>query len=58
MVFYGLVCLVWPFDGLLWQNINLIGLESSYLAVIDPNSFGLVFLNLDHKSFLKTKNFR
>ena len=28
--------------GLLWQNIDLIGLVSSFLAVIDPNSFGLV----------------
>ena len=37
--FYGLV---WPIFGLLWQNVDLIGLESSFLAVIDPNSFGLV----------------
>ena len=29
-----------PFYGLLWQNIDLIGLKSSFLAVIDPNSFG------------------
>ena len=28
--------------GLLWQNIDLIGLESSFLEVTDPNSFGLV----------------
>ena len=27
---------------LLWQNIDLIGLVSSFLAAIDPNSFGLV----------------
>ena len=31
--FYGLA---WHFNGLLWQNI-----ESSFLAVLDPNSFGL-----------------
>ena len=31
-----------PFYGLLWQNIDLIVLGSSFLAVIDPNSFGLV----------------
>ena len=28
--------------GLSLQNIDLIGLVSSFLAVIDPNSFGLV----------------
>ena len=28
--------------GLLWQNIDLIRLVSSFLAVIDPNSFDLV----------------
>ena len=32
---------LWPFDGLLWQNVDQIRLESSFLAVIDPNSFGL-----------------
>ena len=40
MVLNGLFA---DFYGLLWQNIDLIGLESSFLAVIDPNSFGLVF---------------
>ena len=30
------------FYGLSWQNIDLIGLVSSFLAVIDPNIFGLV----------------
>ena len=49
MAFYGLL---WPFMafyghiivfyGLSWQNIDLIGLVPSFLAVIDPNSFGLV----------------
>ena len=33
LAFYGLV---WPF---FWQNIDLIGLISSYLAVIDSNAF-------------------
>ena len=30
------------FYDLLWQNTGLIGLVLSFLAVIDPNSFGLV----------------
>ena len=30
---------------LLWQNIVLIGLVSFFLAIIDPNSFGLVYVN-------------
>ena len=30
------------FYGLLWQNIDLIVFVSSLLAVIDPNSFGLI----------------
>ena len=30
MVFHGIV---WPFCGLLWQNIDLIGLESSFLGL-------------------------
>ena len=37
--------IVWPFVffyGLLWQNIDLTGLTLPFLAVIDPNSFGLV----------------
>ena len=37
--FYGLI---WPLYGFLWQNIDLIGLVWSFLAVINPNSFGLV----------------
>ena len=40
MAFYGHFI---AFYGLLWQNIDLIGLLSSFLAVIDPNSFGLVY---------------
>ena len=32
------------FYGRLWQNTDFNGLVSSFLAVIDPNSFGLVFL--------------
>ena len=28
--------------AVLWLDIDLIGLVSSFLAVIDPNSFGLV----------------
>ena len=46
MPLYGLL---WPFYGLLWpfmanypEIIFLIGLVSFFLAVIDPNSFGLV----------------
>ena len=52
MAVYGLVWLLWSymaffgyiivFYGLSWQNIDLIGLVSSFLAVIDPNSFVLV----------------
>ena len=30
------------FNGLSWQNIDLIGLVSSFLAVIHSNSFGPV----------------
>ena len=41
MVFYGHIIV---FYGRSWQNIDLIGLVSSFLAVIDPNSFGLVLL--------------
>ena len=33
------------FYGLTQQNIDLIGLLSSFLAVIIPNSFGLGFIN-------------
>ena len=52
MAFFGLLwpflvlnSLLWPFHCvycLLWENIDLIGLVSSFLAVIDPNSFDLV----------------
>ena len=34
------------FYGLLWQNIDLIGLVSSFLAAINPKSFGLVLMPL------------
>ena len=34
--------LFWPYMAILWAYIDLIGLVSSFLAVIDPNSFGLV----------------
>ena len=34
---------VWPCYDRLWQNIDLIILFRSFLAIIDPNSFGLVF---------------
>ena len=51
MAFYGLI---WPFMatyvivfyGLSWQNIDLSGLVLSFLAVIDPNSFGLVLFKI------------
>ena len=52
MAVYGLVWLLWSymaffgyiivFYGLSWQNIDLIGLVSSFLAVIHSNSFGPV----------------
>ena len=29
--------------SLSWQNIDLIGIVSFFLEVIDPNLFGLVF---------------
>ena len=42
-------CLLWPSHGLLWLNIDFIGLVSSFLAaVIDPNSFGL-FIFVDSR---------
>ena len=31
--------------GILWQNIDFIGLVSFFLSIIDPNSFGLVYLS-------------
>ena len=45
MALYGLLwhfIAFYGYNGLLWQNFDLIGLVSSFLAVIDPNSFGLV----------------
>ena len=39
MAFYGHITV---FHGLSWQNVDLIGLVSSCLAVIDPILFGLV----------------
>ena len=46
MVFYDLLWplygLVRPFYGFLLQNMYQIGLVSSFLEVLDPNSFGLV----------------
>ena len=43
MVLYGhlIVCY-----GLSWQNIYSIGLVSYFLAVIDPNAFGLVLVKI------------
>ena len=48
--------LVWPFDGLKWHFMVFYGRISSFLAVIDPNSFGLVnFVSaLTELSLLKT----
>ena len=42
MAFYGLECSFVIFYGLLYQNIDFIGILWSFLAVIDPNSFGLL----------------
>ena len=39
MAFYGHFIV---FYGHSWQNIDLIELVSSFLAVIDPNLFGLI----------------
>ena len=47
-------CMV--FHGLLWQNIDLIGLESSFLVVIDPNSFGLVKILCKESSAIFHRN--
>ena len=49
MAFYGHIIV---FYGLSMQNIELIGLVSSFLAVIDPNSFGLVLIKLAKKAQL------
>ena len=50
MDLYGLVwpcmalyCLVWPFYGRKWHFIVFYGRILSFLVVIDPNSFVLVF---------------
>ena len=48
MAFDGHVIVLY---GLLWQNLNLIGLVSSFLAVINLTSFGLVSLNF--KKYVK-----
>ena len=40
----------------LWQNIDLNGLESSFLAAIDPNSFGLVLINETYNSTYRNMN--
>ena len=54
MAFYGLLWSYMAFYGhnivlygLSWQNIDLNGLVSSFLAVIDPNSFSLVFTTIE-----------
>ena len=39
---YGVISMV--LHGLLWSHIDFIGLVSSFLGVIDPNSFGLVYV--------------
>ena len=50
MVLYCLVMVVYSLFmvgyGLLWQNIDLIGLELSFLAVIDPISFDLAWFDI------------
>ena len=52
--FYGIVnCeTIWHFYDLIWQNIDLIGFESSFLAVIDPNSFGLFLIVFESLVFV------
>ena len=51
IILYGLIMVLYGlFYSLIRQNIDLIGIESSFLVVIDPNSFGLVF---HRKNFLK-----
>ena len=35
--------LVWPFYGLKWPFVVFCGRISYFLAVIDPNSFGLAY---------------
>ena len=54
MVFYGLFVVLYGLFMVLWQNIDLSGLESSFLAVIDPNSFGLVLKNCRFLSILSS----
>ena len=41
IAFYGILR---PFNGLWRQNYDFIGLVTSFLVVIDPNSFGLVYV--------------
>ena len=43
MVLYGLIWSYMAFYDHIDLNIDMIGLVSSFLAVIDPNSFGLVY---------------
>ena len=42
MILYGISWYCTVLLWFLWQNIDVSGLESSFLEVIDPNSFGLV----------------
>ena len=46
--------LVWCFMASLWPYMVFYGRISSFLAVIDPNSVGLVFLELEN---MNTKAF-
>ena len=48
IIFCGRVCvasLVWRFYGRSWQNVEFIGLVSSFLAVIDPNRLRDTFIH-------------
>ena len=50
MVLFGLLwsyVAVFVFNVLLWKNIDLSGLLSSFPEFIDPNSFGLARIKLD-----------
>ena len=49
MALFGLV---WRFYGLKWHFMVFYGRISSFLAVIDPNSFGLVTFVRTLKSFV------
>ena len=54
MAFCGLAWPFYGFKGLCWQNIDLIGLVSFFLAVIYPNSSGLV-TNRDRVKIMNPK---